>query len=157
MTSNFRTFGNRGYEVASGPWPFYRQVIAALVIGSIAQMIYGPPPSIRTGFPTWHNWVYSIMMFSGSFFILLAIQFMRQNLLALYIERFGSYMLVGSVGIYLLNYFITSGFPQTPNTWIFTALITYPAQRIVELHIEIRKARRHVRRINEENRKENEK
>ncbi|AWY06137.1 membrane protein [Gordonia phage Suzy] len=126
----------------SGPWPFYRLVIVMLCWGSINQVIAGPPKTIVDGFPHWMTIVYTVFMLVGTIMILVPIQFMRQNLAALNLERAGSWIFVGSVTVYLTNYLLTEGYPASPNVTVFFAFLIYPIYRVRQLNREIKEARK---------------
>lgn len=132
----------RGYEVKSGPWPFYRIFMAMVFVGCVVQLIKsGVPASVRNGLPTWHGWALSAMLIAGSFLILLAVVFMRQNLLALTLEQSGSWFVFGAAGLYFVNFFLTSGVPETVQTWAFMSVLLYCPIRIAQLNKEIKKTR----------------
>lgn len=132
-------FRDHGYEVQSGPWPFYRLVAANLFIGSLIQLGYGAPPSVAEGLYHWQQITYLIVMVFCTGLVLLSAQFMRLSLTTLYLERLGITLLGGTQFIYMLNYFIVLGVPKTPQTWILIAIFEYSIFRFFQLSKEIKR------------------
>lgn len=126
----------KGYEVKSGPWPFYRQAIFFLLIGSINQLFRGVPSSLKEGLPSWYVYPYLTILCLGAGLVFYAIQFMDLSLKSLAVERSGTYLLLGAMIIYMGNFIYMSGFPETMQTWLLFAFITYPIQRLIQIKKE---------------------
>lgn len=125
-----------GYEVKSGPWPLYRELVILTFIGALVQLYYGPSDSLKKGLPTWYIYPFLSMVLVGCVCIITAIVFMRPTLNSLPLERSGCLLLAGSAVIYFINFFYTSGIPKTFQTYIMFILVIYPIQRVFEIRQE---------------------
>lgn len=136
-----------GKEITSGPWPFYREVLFFLVTGSIFQLFNSnSPTTLREGFPSWYVYPYLSLLSIGGILVLISIQWMKPSLGALAVERSGTILVGGCIAIYLANFiWVKKGPPETAQTLMMFALISFSVQRLLQIRKEKREIEKALR------------
>lgn len=127
-----------GHKVAAGPWPMYRLIATAMLLGSISQLYFGPPQSLKSADPSWFDPIWLSMMMIASILIIVAIGVMGDTAKSAYIESAGLVMLFGAMLLYSGSYVINIGIPQSFLTFIPWAIIVFCPIRFLEIRSSLR-------------------
>ncbi|UAK38467.1 hypothetical protein K8O93_01280 [Gordonia bronchialis] len=122
-----------GHKVAAGPWPLYRLLAMAMFLGSILQLHFGPPASLKTATLAWFDPLWLVMMMFASALIIYSIGIMGDTIRSAHVEIIGLIPLFGSMVIYIIGYLVTTGVPQSFLTCIPWAIAIFCPIRFFEI------------------------
>ncbi|QEM41581.1 hypothetical protein SEA_FORZA_114 [Gordonia phage Forza] len=136
-----------GHRVLSGRYPLYRYMVVGLAVGTIVQLIHGPPPSVRETVPDWVGIFYSIFQLVGAIILLAAIQYMADTPAAARLERIGLVMIMTAIPIYFISICINNnGIPETWTPYLTLPIFAYGIYRTSEVTKQLRELEKEKRR-----------
>lgn len=139
-----------GHKVAAGPWPLYRLIAVAMFVGSIVQLHFGPPTSLRTATPPWFDPIWLVMMMFASVFIIYSIGILGDTAKSAHIEMIGLIPLWGSQVVYIISYLVTTGVPQSYLTCLPWAIALFCPIRFFDLRNRVKETFAEVEAIHHE-------
>ncbi|QGF20291.1 hypothetical protein SEA_SIXAMA_112 [Gordonia phage Sixama] len=136
-----------GHIVVSGRYPLYRYLVLGLAVGTVIQLVHGPPPSVYETVPDGVGIFYCIFQLVGALILLTAIQFMADTPAAARLERIGLVMIMTAISIYFISVCINNnGIPETFTPYLTLPLFAYGIYRTSEVTRQLKELEKEKRR-----------
>lgn len=137
-----------GHIIDSGRYPLYRYLVLGLAVGTVVQLIHGPPPSVHETVPDWVGIFYSVFQLVGALILLAAIQLMDDTPAAVRLERIGLIMIMTAIAVYFGSICINNnGIPETFTPYLTLPIVAYGIYRISEVTRQLKELERQKRHL----------